>query len=146
MALRIQRYLLAVSACLILCSCAQEGPPRKDTSPVIGQVYVDNEPAAQLSVTCHDAKGIDAAQPTISSAMTDKDGKFSISTYESGDGVPAGEYALTFMWGQMNLLAGSYGGPDKLNSRYTDPQKSEIRFTVESGKPTDLGEIRLTTK
>jgi len=46
----------------------------------------------------------------------------------------------------MNMLSRSYGGPDKLNKRYTNPEKSEIKFTVEPGKPVDLGVIELTTK
>ena len=78
-------------------------------------------------------------------AFTDEEGKFEISTYESSDGVPAGEYALTFMWGKWNM-SGSYGGPDKLNDRYTDPKTSEVKVTVKDGEPTDLGTIELTTK
>jgi hypothetical protein len=89
---------------------------------------------------------MDAAMPTVSSAFTGQDGGFSISTYESGDGVPAGDYVLTFMWGQKEAFSGGYGGPDKLSNRYTDPKKSPVRFTVEAGKPTDLGRIDLTTK
>ncbi len=55
--------------------------------------------------------------PTVSSAFTGPDGEFSISTYESGDGVPAGDYVLTFMWGQKEAFSGRYGGPDKLGNR-----------------------------
>jgi hypothetical protein len=39
----------------------------------------------------------------------------------------------------------SYGGPDRLNNRYRDPQKSTVRFTVKD-EPVDLGSIELTTK
>jgi hypothetical protein len=78
--------------------------------------------------------------------MTGPDGKFAISTYQSADGVPAGEYLLTFVWGRFDMISKSYGGPDKLNGRYADHQKSEHRVQVESGKPTDLGRIELTTK
>ena len=78
--------------------------------------------------------------------MTDVEGKFAISTYQSGDGLPEGEYALTFMWGQLNLISKSYGGPDKLNGRYLNAQTSEHRVTVEAGDPIDLGRIELSTR
>ena len=126
--------------------CGEKGPPRKETYPVTGQVYVDGEPVEYLAVTCHDTQGMDAVMPTTSSAFTAQDGTFSISTYESGDGIPEGEYVLTFMWGQMNRLSGAYGGPDKLKNRYTDPTRSEFRLSVEPGKRNDLGRIDLSTR
>ena len=69
-----------------------------------------------------------------------------IATYEASDGVPEGEYVLTFMWGKINLISGGYGGPDKLNGRYTDPETSEVKVTVKAGEATELGTIELTTK
>jgi hypothetical protein len=132
--------------CLLLCSCGEQGPPRKETYPVTGEVYVDGKPAAKLAVRCTDVDGIDKESPTLSSAFTDEMGKFQIATYESADGVPEGEYVLTFTWGEWNLISGQYGGPDKLNNRYNDPKTSDQRFKVEKGKPTDLGRIELTTE
>ncbi len=140
------QLLIIAGACLACLACQEQGQPRKETFPVTGQVYVDGEPVKLLAVTCHDMSGIDAELPTTSSAFTGENGTFSISTYESGDGVPEGEYVLTFMWGQREGFSGRYGGPDKLKDRYTDPKKSDVRFTVEPGKPTDLGRIELTTK
>jgi hypothetical protein len=132
--------------CLHLCSCAEETPDRKPTFPVTGRVQVDGQPAAQLSIACHDVKGVDPLHPTVSSAITDQDGKFAVSTYQSGDGLPEGEYVLTFAWGKLDLLSKSYGGADRLKGRYSEPQKSAWRFRVETGKPTDLGCIELATK
>jgi hypothetical protein len=96
-----------------------------------------------LQVTCHDVKGIDTADPTVSAALTDQDGKFAVSTYQSGDGVPEGEYVLTFVWGKFDLISKSYGG-DRLKGRYSDPRKSAWRCKVETGKPTELGRMNLT--
>ncbi|HUT89170.1 MAG TPA: hypothetical protein VMY37_06725 [Thermoguttaceae bacterium] len=137
---------IAATLCLLFCSCGKEEGFRKDTMPVTGQVSVDGQPGDSLRVTCHNVKGIDTEHPTTSSAVTDKEGKFEIATYEAADGVPEGDYVLTFMWGQWNMHSMTYGGPDKLNGRYSDPESSEVRFTVEEGKPVDLGKIDLTTK
>lgn len=130
----------------VLSSCGEEkGPPRKETYPVTGQVIVDGQPAENLAVKCHNLEGMDKEDPTVSSAFTDEEGKFELSTYESGDGVPPGEYVLTFFWGQRNMISMTYGGPDKLNGKYRDPEQSEFRITVENGEPTDLGRIELST-
>jgi hypothetical protein len=143
------RACLLLTLLLIVTGCSgEEEPYRKPTSVVTGQVFVDGEPVpveSPLKVECHPVDGIDTEHPTFSSSLTGEDGKFSISTYESGDGVPPGEYVLTFMWGKMNLMSPSYGGPDKLKGKYTDPAKSEHVLTVVEGLPTDLGRIDLTT-
>ncbi len=142
----MMRLGLAVMCCLVLCSCGDKDPSRKDTYPVTGTVKVDAQPGANLAVKCVSVNGLDKENPTVSSAFTNEEGEFEISTYESSDGVPAGEYVLTFMWGSWNPVSGSYGGPDKLNGRYDDPKESTFKVTVKDGEPTDLGEIELTTK
>ena len=141
-----KQVVLLVVLCLLLCSCSGGDANRKETFPVTGEVHVDGSPAAQLAVKCHSTTGLDAANPTVSAAFTDESGKFEISTYEKADGVPAGDYVLTFMWGQWNAISMTYGGPDKLNGRYEDPEASQFKVTVKDGEPTDLGKIELTTK
>ena len=131
--------------CLGLCSCAEKMPDRKPTFPVTGRVQVDGQPAAQLALACHDVRGVDPLHPTVSSAITDQDGKFAVSTYQSGDGLPEGEYVLTFVWGKFDLISKSYGG-DGLKGRYMNPLKSACRCKVETGKPTDLGRIELSAR
>lgn len=143
---RSAAWLFAVPL-LALSGCGSDEPYRKETVTVQGQVHVDGQPPdSPISVQCHDVNGLDQEHPTFSQAMTDTEGRFTISTYESGDGVPPGSYALTFEWGQLNLMSGQYGGPDKLKGRYSDPQTSPFRFQVESGEPLDLGRLELVTK
>eukprot|EP00913_Durusdinium_trenchii_P035347 g33077.t1 len=92
------------------------------------EVYVDGKaPDSPIAVKCHPVAGIDKADPTVSSAFTEDEGKFSISTYEKGDGIPPGEYILTFYWGKRNVISMNYGGPDKLKGRYKDVKKSKIK-------------------
>lgn len=119
----------------------------KVTVPVKGRVLVDGAPGNVLAVECTSLTGMDKANPTVSTGMTDDDGNFTLSTYVAGDGVPEGEYALTFQWGKMTnpYKPNSYAG-DKLKGRYKDAKKSEIKFTAKKGEPVDLGEIKLSTK
>lgn len=145
----MNRLQLAFSAATILAmvvGCSPQGPPRTATYPVTGQVFVDGQPAAELAVFFTNINGVDKDQPTFSTANTDAEGKFKVSTYESGDGIPEGTYAVTFIWGQMNLMSMSYGGPDKLKDRYSDPENSPFKVTVKRGEPADMGKLSLTTK
>jgi 5-hydroxyisourate hydrolase-like protein (transthyretin family) len=135
-----------VVVALLLGGCSQRDPSWKPTFPLTGTVLVDGTPAEGVLVQITEVGQPDLENPTFSSAYTDAQGKFALSTYEAGDGVPEGEYFVTFMWGQVNMLSMQYGGPDKLNNRYHDPEKSEFRIRVDAGKPTDMGEIQLTTK
>jgi len=112
---------------------------------VTGKVTVDGQaPLAAVQIEAHNVAGMDAQMPTLSQCETNPDGTFEITTYVTGDGIPAGDYLLTFSCSEFNAMARSYG-PDKLNKRYSNPKTSEIKFTIKD-KSVDLGEIKLTTK
>jgi len=147
--LALQTYRFLIPGMMLLAvaavSCSSKEPNRKATFPVTGTVYVDGSPAAGVTITLTDVAGMDTAQPTMSTAVTKEDGTFAVSTYDESDGVPAGEYAVTFSWGEYNVFSRSYEG-DKLKKRYSDPQKSQVRVTVTEGSPTDLGQVDLTTR
>ena len=136
----------AVVALAFCQGCGEKMPdgPRVPTFPVVGQILVDGKPPDYLAVTLEPQFEKPQVIPG-SGAYTDKDGKFAISTFETGDGAPAGTYKLTFMWGQINLLNGQYSGPDKLKGRYKKPDDSKHNVTVTDQK-IDLGTIELTTK
>lgn len=124
-------------------STGPQGGPRVSTVPVTGVVKVDGAPASFLRVVAVPAGGAGAV-PMESAALTDANGLFELSTYESGDGVPPGQYQLTFVWGQINLMNGQYSG-DKFNGKYADAAKSAHQLTVtESDEPHDLGVIELS--
>ncbi|MCR4411154.1 MAG: hypothetical protein NUV77_01875 [Thermoguttaceae bacterium] len=146
MAWRIAVGWSIVGCCffLVLVGCGRKGPPRKETFPVRGTLVIDGRPVGNVAVRCVSVQNLDASTPP-SATFTRDDGTFEISTYEKSDGVPEGEYVLTFEWGELNLVTRTYGG-DKLGGRYRDAKQSKFRFKVEKGKPVDLGRIELTTK
>ncbi|MBM3969270.1 MAG: hypothetical protein FJ302_05340 [Planctomycetes bacterium] len=127
-------------------SQAPLGPPRKPTVAVQGIVHVDGKPVEMLEISCHDATRLDLAESLVVTSYTDSEGKFSLSTYEPGDGVHEGDYVLTFLAGEFNIVSRNYGGPDKLNNRYRAPKESTVKFTAKKGMPVDLGTTQLTTK
>ncbi|MGD9858162.1 MAG: carboxypeptidase-like regulatory domain-containing protein [Planctomycetaceae bacterium] len=128
---------------LIGCKTEPKGGPRVITIPVKGVVRVDGQPQAQIAVRAVPVNGPTPTN-TTPSGFTDAEGAFQLQTYESGDGIPAGEYTLTFQWGQVDLFSGRYGG-DKFKGKYSDPKKSDHPVNVsESDVPVDLGTIELT--
>lgn len=149
MSLVSRRYFFALVSVGFSVGCRRtQAPYRKPTSKVTGKLVIDGkEPGSAVKVDCLPISQTDSdpSHYSISSTMTQPDGSFEISTYQSGDGVPDGEYVLVVMWGTLNVLSRSYSGPDKLKGRYSDAKKSEIKFSVE-GQPVDLGDIELTTK
>lgn len=135
-----------ILSALMIAGCGPEGPqggPRVETYPITGTVHIDGKPEQAILVTCHPV-GESAVHTTIS-GFTDEQGRFSIGTYESGDGAPEGEYKLTVKWGQWGLN-GRYGGPDKLKDRYSDPDSSEYSVVVSPGNEADVGILELSTE
>jgi hypothetical protein len=134
---------------LIGCSHKPSGPPREKTYPVVGVVEVDGETAMGLAVTFH-PEG-DTLFKFRNSTVTDENGRFSLSTYQKRDGMPAGEYVLTFAWprgleeGGIQLGKDKEKLSDKLNGAYLDRNKSQHKVTV-SAEQNDLGVIELSTK
>ena len=133
---------------LSLSACGTSPPtgPRQETFPVAGQVVIDGVPTEKVVVRFHNQKELGKENALVPSTETGKDGKFKVSSYAESDGVPEGDYVLTFFLREFDLLHMRYTGEDKLNDRYSDPQKSEIKVSVKKGQPSDLGRIELTTK
>lgn len=127
-----------------LCGCSGAGSgPSQTLVPVEGQVFVDGQPATMVQVICHE---VGRSSCLVPPTVTDDQGRFRLSTYEQGDGVPAGgQYVLTFRWSEFEPITMSFRGEDKLKGRYADPATSAIRFRAERGKPVQLGRIDLSS-
>lgn len=137
----MDRLWVVLLVCLLV-GCGGRDPNRKETVPVTGLVTVNGSPAQGVMVMFHPIAGMDKAQPTVTKSITDDQGKFSAATYELNDGVPPGEYKLTFTWGKFNTISMSFDG-DQLKGKYADPKTSEHKAIVLSGKPSDLGTFNL---
>ncbi len=124
------------------CSRPQRGGPRLATSPVFGTVNVDGQPTEMVEVNCHPEGDTSKIKYTVTS-MTDKAGKFTLGTYEGGDGLPEGTYTLSFKW-----IETGFAPKDKFKGAYADPAKSEHKITIHGGKAEkiDLGVIELKSK
>lgn len=129
------------------CSSNEHEYYAKPTTAVTGMVTVDGAaPGSPIVIKCHPVGGLDVEHPSITQALTTPEGTFTLSTYEEGDGIPAGKYQVTFFWGKFNPVSASFVGPDKLKNRYAKPEKTPITLDVNGDEPIDMGVIALTTK
>ena len=138
---------MVLSACVALCvtSC---GGGRKPPYPVSGTIHVDRKPAADCLIQFHSSDPADHDGPNrvLPVAMTDEAGKFKLSTYAAGDGVPAGDYLVTFTWRQRSgLLKNQFDGPDRLKGKYATKEGSGTKVTIHP-KAQELPPFELTTK
>lgn len=135
--------------------CSDDG--RLETYPVLGQVIVNGEPAAGCTVTYvpRESKLRGLIMP---GGKTDEEGRFELTTYESKDGAPAGQYDVTLRWpatqwpGRAAAMQRSADPvpprrPDLLMGQFRSPEKSPITVTVTEGtnelEPFRLDNVRL---
>lgn len=152
------RYPVVLVCACWLAGCSDDEPQMEPTFPVSGIVQIDGKPTEGVRVMMFPADKIpDWVDPNLGAlhqATTDAQGKFEITTYKTADGAPAGNYVVCFYW-EGNPKVVPFANPDEpaidpvaatFNRKYGNPAKSEIKPTVEEGKPTDLGTLQLTTR
>lgn len=131
----------AAALLLLLTGC---GESWVEVAPVSGTVKVDgqNPEGARLTFNPVNPTSEDVVIPT---AGVKADGSFTVTSYQSDDGAPPGEYVITIRWNKYDKEIGG-AGPNVLPEIYADPKTSPIKVTVNAGGPTTLEPITLTTK
>lgn len=129
---------------LVVCSgCGAED--RIEVYPVEGQVLVGGQPAAGALVIFHPSdsqpEGFPAARPRGS---VDAEGHFSLTTFETGDGAPVGNYTVTVVW-QTRVEETEELTPDRLAGRYDNPQASQLKVTLRP-EPNQLEPFELSLR
>lgn len=126
-----------VTLATLLCSGCN-GPEQADrlpTFPVEGQALADGQPAEGALIVFHP---LDASAPISlrPSGRVGADGTFRLTSYETGDGAPAGKYAVTVLWPEppTHPLAEPDMGRDRLAGRYLTPERSPLRAEVGEGE------------
>jgi hypothetical protein len=143
--------LTARTAVLALALAALFGSAcgRQDRVPVQearGRVLCDGKPLGAALVALHPVGNTDPAAPHPI-AYSDKDGTFSLTSYDGKDGAPPGEYVVTVEWRYRERA--EYESAEiprnRLPIRFSNPTQSPLRVRIDSGA-SDLGDLKVTSR
>ncbi len=145
-ALAVLGCVAAVTA-LGLTGCST-GPSFPKVHEVKGTVQINGQPAKGVLVTLNRTSTEQLSTPATPQGRTDDRGEFQITSYNSDDGAPNGDYVVTFEWREpTGIMKNQYDGPDRLGGAYAkvDKNKGTPGFTVKvEGKPQELPPFKLT--
>lgn len=142
----------AMAAFATLSSAGCGGPPegQLETHPVSGRVIINGEPA-EGCIVAFVPSDPELKGEVMPGGTTDAKGRFQLTTYETGDGAPAGEYGVTLRWEakdwpgreeQMKFDPVEPVGPDRLQEQFASSEKSGLQVTVTEGE-NELEPFRL---
>jgi hypothetical protein len=134
MQISLTHLLLLLSFTLYGCSANEDTLQRRVVYPVSGSVTAAGQPLPDASVVLHPVDQPNTDIPFfLPRAITDKDGRFTITTYERGDGAPPGTYWVAFSWqGTLEGLSEDEQDalPERLPPQWTKPGRSGITVVV----------------
>lgn len=138
-----------VFVCLMTTACSHPRRPaitdKVPLTQVTGTVLVDGVPTSGVHIQYVPQGEIAEKRERYLNRfflLTGDGGRFSLSTYQNGDGIPYGDYVLEFKWFEQ-LLSGEV---DKLGGRYSNAKSPWMTIQVKENQDLDLGEIELKTR
>ncbi|WP_425400117.1 hypothetical protein [Aeoliella sp.] len=133
---------------LTTCGCESQPEGRMKVYRTTGSVTVDGQPAEGVKIVLYGATPDLTGPGTVAPyAETDAEGEFSLTSYESGDGAPAGKFKVTAIWPEPappDADAEFFEPKDLLKDKYLTPDSTPLEATVEEGSTT-LPPFELTT-
>ncbi len=143
------RFRPALLACGLLALCFTSCDRGKRFYPVTGKVFVDGKPGEGVMVIFHPLQESDP--PLLPQALVGADGSFTLQSWIVDErvleqGAPPGEYHVTCVWYPPDLqkYLGNATLPDRLNGKYEDRNKSQLRAKV-AETATELPPFELTS-
>jgi hypothetical protein len=126
-------WSLLAAAVLLPIGCG--GEQRLAVHPVQGRLVDGGQPLVGAMVVFHPT---DVSLAELSPrGTTDADGRFVLTTFDTADGAPAGDYVITVL--KFETVEGPNGiepGPNVLDRSLADRTGSPFRFTVVPGPNT----------
>ena len=136
---RIVLGLLVAAASASAPGCGGK-PEHIACHPTRGRVLVGDEPAAGVDVLMLNAANPGNSESPQPYATTDADGTFELTTFEPGDGAPAGDYIVTLRW--PDGPPGPSLPPARLGDAFTNPARTPYKATV-AAKANQLDPFRI---
>ncbi len=133
-----QSWQLGAALGLVVMACGAlslgrgtSGPARLAVHPIVGELRFEGQPAAGAAIILHPQ---DPSNPVRPRASVNADGTFAVTTYEHGDGAPAGLYKATAEWRRPTAGGGDEPGPNVLPPAYAGPKSTPLEITVVEGE------------
>ena len=139
---------LLVGMVLINC-CACSGDGRLPVFPVSGQVMYQGKPTPDALIIFHPENDPNNTAPRPLTRVS-PDGSFTLTTYETNDGAPAGKYKVTITWvkdSDNGNTAKEDIRPAKnlVPERYSKVETSGLEVEIKK-EPNKLAAFNLETK
>lgn len=119
---------------LLLAGCKGNNNPA--TYPVTGVVKFKGQPLANVIVTFFPTDGRPAA------GKTDGEGRFTLTTFQPGDGALPGNHKVTVAEPAPEMAEGDYSVPEAkppaFPVTYTDQRQTDLTFEVKAGGENDF--------
>jgi hypothetical protein len=130
--------LLGLPLLVSLAGCGSS--PSGDRLPVFlasGKLTFDGRPLTGAFVVLHPKAAVSGRTAPRPHAQAAADGSFTLTSYESNDGAPAGNYTLTV---ELRSLVNHGGdvtaGPNTLPAKYSRVETSPITIQIAQGTNT----------
>jgi hypothetical protein len=133
---RIAAGALALPVLLAAVGCGSgQDPNRLPVFPASGKVTFQGKPAAGALVVLHPKVSTPENQSVRPRAYVQEDGSFQLSSYESNDGAPIGDYAVVLVWPKTVKAANgeASAGPNILPPLYSRPETSPAVVKIAEG-------------
>ncbi|HEY3965854.1 MAG TPA: carboxypeptidase-like regulatory domain-containing protein [Planctomycetaceae bacterium] len=135
-----------VTAVIFAAGCGNSGLIEGDVPvfPVTGKVTFAGKPLPRAVVTLTPADLPPGAkwEAPATGGVTDEDGEFELSTYNAGDGAPAGTYFVTVSCEDREAKRSGGEYPELLPEKYQNPASSGLKVTIREGE-NDFLELQI---
>jgi hypothetical protein len=125
--MRTSPFSICFVLLLPLLGCGSRHPERAKVYPARGAVFFNGKPAAGAVVRLHAPGGA----AVLALGTVQPDGAFALTTYESGDGAPAGRYRASVSWRRQGPEEGQEG-PPLIPQRYFSPESSGLEVEIKA--------------
>lgn len=142
--MRWSRYglLSVVVVAIAVATGCKPSNPWENPHPVSGSVTYKGKPVgdAELTLFPVDPTAPESVRPR---ARTSADGKFTVWTYQEGDGAPAGQYKVTVVHNEVSVSKNTIvAKPNDLPPKYSRRDSTDLQVTITAGK-NDLPALEL---
>lgn len=138
--LSLLRPTLGILALLIAGGCGGEGAgDNPETAPVSGTVTLGGTPVAGATVTFHPSVASEPGQPAQGNAafgLTNAQGQFQLTTFDSNDGAVPGDYKVTVT--KLNPAADENNVASVESEEYVPPEVIEGPAAVVNAPPANF--------